>query len=44
MTILPGDIISEGTPGAVVIRDGNVVECQIVGFQFLSNRIKDLKS
>lgn len=44
MTLLPGDIISTGTPGAVVIRDGDVVECQIDGFEKLVNRVKDLKS
>lgn len=44
MTLLPGDIISTGTPGAVVIRDGDVVECQIDGFESLVNRVKDLKA
>jgi 2-keto-4-pentenoate hydratase/2-oxohepta-3-ene-1,7-dioic acid hydratase in catechol pathway len=43
MTLLPGDIISTGTPGAVVIRDGDVVECQIDGFETLKNTVKDLK-
>lgn len=43
MTLLPGDIISTGTPGAVVIRDGDVVECQIDGFETLSNQVQDLK-
>ncbi|MFG6114806.1 fumarylacetoacetate hydrolase family protein [Halobacillus sp. MO56] len=43
MTLLPGDIISTGTPGAVVIRDGDVVECQIDGFNKLVNPVKDLK-
>lgn len=43
MTLLPGDIISTGTPGAVVIRDGDVVECQIDGFEKLVNPVKDLK-
>lgn len=32
MTLLPGDIILTGTPGAVVIRGGDVVECRISGF------------
>lgn len=31
MTLLPGDVILTGTPGAVVIRDGDVVECRISG-------------
>lgn len=43
MTLLPGDIISTGTPGAVVIRNGDVVECQIDGFETLINNVKDLK-
>ncbi|MFG6120074.1 fumarylacetoacetate hydrolase family protein [Thalassobacillus sp. B23F22_16] len=43
MTLLPGDIISTGTPGAVVIRDGDIVECQIDGFNKLVNPVKDLK-
>ena len=43
MSLLPGDIISTGTPGAVVIRDGDVVECQIDGFEKLVNYVKDLK-
>jgi 2-keto-4-pentenoate hydratase/2-oxohepta-3-ene-1,7-dioic acid hydratase in catechol pathway len=43
MTLLPGDIISTGTPGATVIRDGDVVECRIDGFEKLVNPVKDLK-
>ncbi len=43
MTLLPGDIISTGTPGAIVIRDGDVVECHIEGFERLVNPVKDLK-
>ncbi|MBM7691695.1 2-keto-4-pentenoate hydratase/2-oxohepta-3-ene-1,7-dioic acid hydratase in catechol pathway [Peribacillus deserti] len=43
MTLLPGDIISTGTPGAVVIRDGDIVECQIEGFETLVNKVQDLK-
>jgi 2-keto-4-pentenoate hydratase/2-oxohepta-3-ene-1,7-dioic acid hydratase in catechol pathway len=39
MTLLPGDIISTGTPGAVVIREGDVAECRIVGFEPLSNPV-----
>ncbi|MFD1886458.1 fumarylacetoacetate hydrolase family protein [Paenibacillus wenxiniae] len=30
MTLLPGDIIMTGTPGAVVIRDGDTVGCSIL--------------
>ena len=43
MTLLPGDIISTGTPGAVVIRNGDIVECHIDGFEPLVNPVKDLK-
>lgn len=43
MTLLPGDIISTGTPGAVVIRNGDVVECRIDGFEPLVNHVQDLK-
>ena len=39
MTLLPGDVISTGTPGAVVIQDGDVAECRITGFESLSNPI-----
>lgn len=41
MTLLPGDIISTGTPGAVVIRDGDVAECQIDGFLPLVNPVRN---
>lgn len=44
MTLLPGDIISTGTPGAVVIRQGDVVSCRIDGFAPLENPVEDLKS
>ncbi len=37
MTLEPGDIISTGTPGAAVIRNGDRVECRIAGFPTLSN-------
>lgn len=39
MTLLPGDIISTGTPGAVEIRNGDVAECRITGFEPLSNPV-----
>jgi 2-keto-4-pentenoate hydratase/2-oxohepta-3-ene-1,7-dioic acid hydratase in catechol pathway len=39
MTFEPGDIISTGTPGAVVIKNGDVVECRIDGFSVLSNHV-----
>ena len=44
MTLLPGDIISTGTPGAAIIRHGDVVECHIDGFEPLVNPVKDLKA
>lgn len=43
MTLLPGDIISTGTPGAVKLSHGDRIECQINGFQPLINRVIDLK-
>lgn len=42
-TMLPGDIISTGTPRAVHINDGDVVECWIDGFESLKNPVVDLK-
>lgn len=41
MTLLPGDIIMTGTPGAVVIHDGDTVECRIDGFKPLLNPVRD---
>lgn len=43
MTLLPGDIISTGTPGAVHIHHGDVVQCRITGFETLENPVIDLK-
>lgn len=43
MTLQPGDIISTGTPGAIVLRDGDIIECQIDGFSPLRNPVTDLK-
>ena len=43
MTLLPGDIISTGTPGACAIADGDTVECRISGFPSLVNPVVDLK-
>ena len=39
MTLLPGDIISTGTPGAVEISPGDVAECRIGGLGPLVNPI-----
>jgi 2-keto-4-pentenoate hydratase/2-oxohepta-3-ene-1,7-dioic acid hydratase in catechol pathway len=43
MTMLPGDVLSTGTPGAAVLEDGDVIECRIGGFQPLLNPVIDLK-
>jgi 2-keto-4-pentenoate hydratase/2-oxohepta-3-ene-1,7-dioic acid hydratase in catechol pathway len=39
MTLLPGDVISTGTPGAVTIQEGDVAECRITSFKPLSNPV-----
>lgn len=39
MRLLPGDVISTGTPGAVAIREGDVAECRISGFRPLANSV-----
>lgn len=43
MTMLPGDIISSGTPGAAPLAHGDTIECQIDGFAPLVNPVIDLK-
>jgi 2-keto-4-pentenoate hydratase/2-oxohepta-3-ene-1,7-dioic acid hydratase in catechol pathway len=43
MPWLPGDILSTGTPQAVPLKDGDVVECRIDGFEPLRNPVRDLK-
>lgn len=40
MTLHPGDLISTGTPGAVVIEPGDVAECRIEGLGTLSNPVR----
>lgn len=44
MTMLPGDIISTGTPGAVPLKPGDTIECRIGEFQPLVNRVVDEKT
>ncbi len=44
MTMLAGDIISTGTPRAVHINNGDVIESHIDGFEPLINPIIDLKN
>ena len=39
-TLYPGDIISTGTPGAVVVDDGDVAECRIAGLGELRNPVR----
>lgn len=41
MPLFPGDIISTGTPGAVHIRSGDVVTCEIPGIGALTNPVID---
>ena len=36
----PGDVISTGTPRTVVLRDGDVLECHIEGFEPLKNPVR----
>jgi 2-keto-4-pentenoate hydratase/2-oxohepta-3-ene-1,7-dioic acid hydratase in catechol pathway len=43
MPWLPGDILSTGTPQAVPLKDGDVLECRIEGFAPLLNPVRDLK-
>jgi len=43
MSMQPGDIISSGTPGAVHLENGDMVECRIDGFRSLKNPVTDLK-
>jgi 2-keto-4-pentenoate hydratase/2-oxohepta-3-ene-1,7-dioic acid hydratase in catechol pathway len=43
MTLLPGDIISTGTPRAVQINQRDQIECRIDGFEPLINNVVDLK-
>lgn len=38
----PGDVISTGTPGAVVVEDGDVAECRIDGLGTLVNPVRRL--
>ena len=39
MPLFPGDIISPGTPGALHVRPGDVVECRIPGVGVLRNPV-----
>lgn len=44
MTMLPGDLISSGTPGAAPLAHGDTVECHVDGFPPLVNPVIDLKT
>lgn len=44
MTWEPGDVLLTGTPGAVVIRDGDVIGCEIEGLGRLENPVALLPS
>ena len=44
MPWLPGDILSTGTPQAVALGDGDMLECRIDGFEPLRNPVRDLKA
>jgi len=43
-TFFPGDIITTGTPRAVTIKHGDVIESRISGFEPLVNPVIDLKT
>lgn len=43
MKMLPGDIISSGTPKATPLKQDDVVECRITNFHPLKNKVVDLK-
>lgn len=44
MRMLPGDIISSGTPKATPLHDNDVIECRVTNFLPLKNPVIDLKS
>lgn len=39
MPLFPGDVVSTGTPGALVVQSGDVVECRIPGIGLLRNTV-----
>lgn len=43
MTLLPGDIISTGTPRAIPLSHGDIIRCEIDGFMPLENPVIDMK-
>lgn len=43
MKMLPGDIISSGTPKATPLKQDDVIECRVTNFHPLKNKVVDLK-
>ena len=43
MTLEPGDVISTGTPGAVVLGHGDTVGCEVTGIGAMECPVVDLK-
>jgi len=43
MSWLPGDVLSTGTPQAVPLKHGDVLECRIDGLEPLRNPVRDMK-
>jgi 2-keto-4-pentenoate hydratase/2-oxohepta-3-ene-1,7-dioic acid hydratase in catechol pathway len=39
LPLMPGDIISTGTPGAVVLASGDLAECRIMGLGHLTTPV-----
>ena len=44
MTLEPGDVISTGTPGAAVLRQGSTIGCVIPGVGEIACPVRDLKA
>ena len=44
MTLEPGDVISTGTPGAVVLRHGATIGCEIPGVGAIACPVRDRKA
>ena len=43
MKMLPGDIISSGTPKATPLKHNDIIECRVTNFKPLKNKVIDLK-
>jgi len=44
MTLLPGDVITTSSPGAVELAEGDTIACAIDGFETLENPVVDIKT